>query len=264
MEHPGEKHTGELSRILSEWDNPQQAVLPMFHYFMERDKYISPEALEHIGRLTGISQSDLLGIGTFYQYFSFHKEGRHTVRVCLATPCVFCGGKGLLETLQKELGVALDETTEDGIFTLKPAQCFGQCVDAPSLQIDADVYPKVTPEAIPEILSRYRHGQAKPQEAVPFGPPLANTPVVFSGLGESETLWISRYEGGGGYRALREILSARDPDRVIREIEISGLAGRGGGAFATSKKLQAVRKNPKPHYIVANADEGEPGNFKDR
>ena len=117
MEHPGEKHTGELSRILSEWDNPQQAVLPMFHYFMERDKYISPEALEHIGRLTGISQSDLLGIGTFYQYFSFHKEGRHTVRVCLATPCVFCGGKGLLETLQKELGVALDETTEDGIFT---------------------------------------------------------------------------------------------------------------------------------------------------
>ena len=264
MEPSAERHMGELSRILSEWDNPQQAVLPMFHYFMEKEKYISSEALEHIGRLTGMSQSDLLGIGTFYQYFSFHKEGRHTVRVCLATPCVFCGGKGLLETLQKELGVALDETTGDGLFTLKPAQCFGQCVDAPSLQIDADVYPRVRPDEIPEILSRYRKGTAVPQEAVPFGPPIANTPVVFSGLVAQETRWLGRYEESEGYRALREVCAAKDPERVLREVEASGLAGRGGGAFATAKKLQAVRKNPKPHYIVANADEGEPGTFKDR
>ena len=264
MDDQKEGEERKLERILKEWDNPGQAVLPLFHYFMERDRYISPEALEHVGRLTGFSQSDLLGIGTFYQYFSFHPEGKHTVRVCLTTPCVFCGGKNLLKALRKELKVGLDETTPDGLFTLKPAQCFGQCVEAPTLQVDSDIYPNVTPEAVPGILSRYRQGAVPPQQSVPFGPPMSNVAIVFSGLLESETLYLDRYERLGGYRVLREILSSGDTDRIIREVEVSGLAGRGGAAFPTSKKFQNVRSYPKPRYVVANADEGEPGTFKDR
>ncbi len=255
---------GELDRILKEWDNPEQAVLPLFHFFMERDRYISPEALEQVGLLTGLSQSDLLGIGTFYQYFSFHKEGRHTVRVCLTTPCVFCGGKDLLKAVSKELNVGLDETTPDGIFTVKPAQCFGQCLEAPTLQVDSDVYPNVTPESVPGILARYRQGRVSPQKSIPFGPPMGNAGIVFTGLLESETLYIDRYEKVGGYRSLREVLTSGDTDRIVREVEISGLSGRGGAAFSTSKKFQNVRSYPKPRYVVANADEGEPGTFKDR
>ncbi len=254
----------DLEAILKEWDNAGQAVIPMFHYFMERENHISPEALDLIGQVTGMSQSDLLGVGTFYQYFSFHKEGRHIIRVCLATPCVFCGGKGLLSALQKELGIGLDETTKDGVFSLKPAQCVGQCHEAPSLVIGTNIYNNVTPEEIPSLLKKYREGDVVPQPAAPMGPPLANEPIVFTGLVSKETLTIERYESGGGYAILREIMAAKDRTRVLHEIESSGLSGRGGGAFPMAPKLQAVMKNPKPHYVVANADEGEPGTFKDR
>lgn len=161
----------DLGKILKEWDNAGQAVIPMFHYFMERENYVSPEALELIGQITGMSQSDLLGVGTFYQYFSFHKEGRHIIRVCLATPCVYCGGKGLLSALQDELGIGLDETTPDGVFSLKPAQCVGQCHEAPTLVIDTNIHNNVTPEEIPALLKQYRAGTVAPQPATPMGPP---------------------------------------------------------------------------------------------
>ena len=254
----------DLEKILQEWDNPGQAVIPMFHYFMERENYVSPEALEMIGQMTGFSQSDLLGVGTFYQYFSFHKEGRHIIRVCLATPCVYCGGKDLLSALQKELGIGLDETTPDGVFSLKPAQCIGQCHETPTLVIGTNIHNNVTPGEIPALLKQYREGKVSPQPAVPMGPPLVNDPVVFTGLKAKETLWIDRYESGGGYAMLREIMAAKDRIRVMNEIESSVLSGRGGGAFPMAPKLKNVMKNPKPHYVVANADEGEPGTFKDR
>lgn len=260
----GEGRDGELEAIVKAWDNPEQAVLPLFHHFMKRDRYVSPEALETVGRLTGLSQSDLLGIGTFYQYFSFHKEGAHTVRICLTTPCVFCGGKDLLSAVQKELGIGLDQTTPDGLFTVKPAQCFGQCLEAPAIQIDQDVYSHAAPDDIPALLARYRSGHAPRQESVPFGPPMVEPAIVFSGLLETETLWMDRYESLGGYRVVKEIVASGDRDRILREVEISGLSGRGGAAFPTSRKFQGVRANPAPRYIVTNADEGEPGTFKDR
>ena len=81
------------TEILEEWSTPEQAVLPLLHYYMEQKNYISESDVSKISQLTGLSVSDILGIGTFYQHFVFHPTGKNSVRVCLTTPCLFRGGK---------------------------------------------------------------------------------------------------------------------------------------------------------------------------
>ena len=140
-----EKNARSEKEILEEWSTPEQAVLPLLHYYMEKKNYISEADVSRISQLTGLSVSDILGIGTFYQHFVFHPTGKNSVRVCLTTPCLFRGGKTTFETLSKSLGIGLEETTPDGLFTLYPAQCLGQCSEAPSFSINDDVYVGIPP-----------------------------------------------------------------------------------------------------------------------
>ncbi len=232
---------------------------------MEDHNFISEETVKDIARKTGLSPSDVLGIGTFYQFFSFHPAGTHVIRPCLTNPCLCNGGKKLFRALTKTLGIGIEETTKDGLFTLRPAQCLGQCAEGPSLMIDEDVYLGVTPEALPEILSRYqKSGRMICSVPVPVGEAVQGKTVVFDALSSPVTVEIEGYLKRGGYDALKKVLSSFSPDAVIEEIRQSGLGGRGGADYSTGAKLGAVRKHEGTKYVVANADEGEPGTFKDR
>ena len=252
-----------LDRIVQAWGTPEQAVIPLLHHCMEGKNYISDADVARISRVTGLSSSDILGIGTFYQHFVFHPVGKNSVRVCLTTPCLFKGGNHLFKTISKTLGIGLEETTPDGLFTLYPAQCLGQCSAAPSFMINEDVYVDFPVEKIPDLFEEYRKGRVC-QPVYPGGKPLANKPVVFEGLMSAETMYLEGYRRKKGYQAFETLLKEGDPEKAIGEIERSGLAGRGGGAFPMYRKLQAIRKNPPPRYLICNADEGEPGTFKDR
>ena len=232
---------------------------------MGQFNYIREEEVREIARKTSLSPSDVLGIGTFYQFFSFHPSGSHVIRPCLTNPCLNNGGKKLFKTLSRELGIGIEETTSDGLFTLRPAQCLGQCAEGPSLMIDEDVYLNVTPESLPEILSRYK--SAAPTICPvpsPIGEPIKGKTVVFNDLSSPVTVEMDSYLQKGGYNALKKVLSSMSPDAVIDEIRLSGLGGRGGADYSTGAKLSAVKKHEGIKYVVANADEGEPGTFKDR
>ncbi|MHB8543595.1 MAG: NAD(P)H-dependent oxidoreductase subunit E [Leptospirales bacterium] len=259
------KHADDSSfeEILREWTTPEQAILPLLHHCMEGKNYVSDADVARISRVTGLSTSDILGIGTFYQHFVFHPTGRNTVRVCLTNPCLFKGGNHLFETISKTLGIGLEETTPDGMFSLFPAQCLGQCSSAPTFMINEDVYVDLPTGDIPALFEAYRKGKSC-QPVYPGGPPLVNAPIVFQGLKSTETIYLDDYRKKGGYQALEILLGKGEQEKALREIERSGLSGRGGGAFPMFKKLQAIRKNPPPRYLICNADEGEPGTFKDR
>ena len=88
-----------LDRIVQAWGTPEQAVIPLLHHCMEGKNYISDADVARISRVTGLSSSDILGIGTFYQHFVFHPVGKNSVRVCLTTPCLFKGGNHLFRTI---------------------------------------------------------------------------------------------------------------------------------------------------------------------
>jgi NADH-quinone oxidoreductase subunit F len=253
-----------FNEIVRQWERPEQAVIPLLHHCMEDKHHISDGDIERISRATGVSTSEVLGIGTFYQHFSFHPMGRHIIWVCLTTPCLFQGGSHLLERLSKELGIGLEETTPDGQFTIRPAQCLGHCAGPPCFMVDSDVHTDVSLDDLPRILDDYRNDRTV-QSIYPVGKPILGETMAFGGLKSEITLDFDAYRKRGGYEAFEKVVTSMTREGVREEIRKSGLAGRGGGAFPTYRKIEGVMNHPnRPHYLACNADEGEPGTFKDR
>ena len=265
-----EEEEESLLREAGQWERPSQAVLPLFHKCMEQKNFISDDDLHRIGRATGLvptedylAISEVVSIGTFYQHFAFHPMGNHVIRVCLTTSCLANGAQKILRSLMDHLGIGLEETTTDRVFSLRQDQCMGHCADAPCLMVDEDTFLRVLPEEIPALLDSIRASNTCPPSR-PLGSPLQNEPVVFSGLTGTTTAWMEEYRAKGGYQAFGRVLRTGSPEDVLAEIERSGLTGRGGGAFPVHRKFRGVRNQPPPRYLVVNADEGERGTFKDR
>lgn len=264
---PGDE---EFRKETRRWEKPVQAVLPLFHKCMRQKNYISDEDIQRVGRVTGLiptedylAISEVVSIGTFYQHFSFHPMGKHIIRVCLTTSCLANGAHKLMESIADQLGISLEETTPDGMFSLRQDQCMGHCADAPCFMIDEDTYLHTRLEEIPELLDNYIKDPVC-QPIRPLGSPLQNEPVVFSGLSSITTAFMEGYLPRGGYRAFERALHTLSQEDILAEIEKSGLSGRGGGGFPSYRKFQSVRQQAPPRYLVCNADEGEPGTFKDR
>ena len=110
----------------------------------------------------GKSYSEVAGVVSFYAFFSTHPRGKHVVRVCLGTACYVRGGKLVLEAMRKELGIEVGETSPDGMFSLEIARCFGACGLAPAMCIDEEVYKRVRPAKIREILAAYYEPVSNP------------------------------------------------------------------------------------------------------
>ena len=118
--------------------------------------HLPPDVLSHVARRLSLPESDVYGVTTFYNFFRLDPVGKHTVTVCLGTACYVKGGAKILARLEKELGITEGRTTEDGLFTLDTARCFGACGLAPVMTIDEEVYGRLSPTKALAILERYR------------------------------------------------------------------------------------------------------------
>jgi formate dehydrogenase len=177
-------------------------------------------------------------VATFYSHFDVVKAGEAapaalTVRVCESISCELAGAAELLETLQTQLGNSL---------RVIPAPCVGRCAGAPVAVVGTNPIDRATSEKVEiAILS----GRTKA-----LAPPYPEYRI---------------YREQGGYRTLAALRSGELPvDDVIAAAETAGLRGLGGAGFPTHRKWGFVRAEPGPRYVVLNADEGEPGTFKDR
>ena len=226
--------------IFAEWLDQPAPFLPILHAFHDRDGYLSEDALRAVSKKLGIPLADLFGTVSFYHHFSRKPGGRDVHRVCTGPVCALKGSLGLLA-----------EVVADGGHEMA---CAGRCDEpAPVLKgskalVGLDVS---TLESRPTPL--------------PAASPGAMEECVFAHIRERSGKGIAGYRATGGYQALERSLGGLDSDGILSELEASGLAGRGGACFPTWRKWKAVREAPgSPKSIVCNADEGEPGCFKDR
>ena len=113
------------------------------------------DVLEYVAEKTGIPVSEIYGVVTFYSLFHLNPRGRNIIRVCQGTACHVRGGKLILQTLEKELGIKAGHTTDDLRFTLETVACIGACGLAPVMQINDDTHGRLTPDKVPAILQRY-------------------------------------------------------------------------------------------------------------
>ena len=141
--------------LFSGFQGQEGDLIPLLQRVQKRNGYISSGAIEEISRFLRISENQIFGVASFYSQFRFTPPGRHHVRVCLGTACHVRGGQVLVDALQRTLDVAPGQTTEDRRFDLERVACLGCCALAPVMQVDDDIYSRMTVIRLAEILEKY-------------------------------------------------------------------------------------------------------------
>jgi len=161
-----------LDEVLTEYQGRPGALIPVLQIAQGIFGYLPEHVLKRVALRLGKSYSEVAGVVGFYAFFATQPRGKHVIRVCLGTACYVRGGKQVLEAMRKELGIEVGQTSPDGMFTLEVARCFGACGLAPAMCIDEEVYKRVRPARIREILATY-HQDGK---GTPAGKPAAKRP----------------------------------------------------------------------------------------
>lgn len=146
-----------LERILAQQAGTPGALLPILHAVQDELGCIAPAYVARIAHALNLSRAEVHGVISFYHYFRSHAPGRHVVHVCRAEACQAMRGEATEQHAKRELGVEYGGTSADGVFTLEPAYCLGNCAAAPTVMIDERLYGRVTPERLDAILADWRN-----------------------------------------------------------------------------------------------------------
>ena len=189
-------------------------------------------------------------IASFYDMYHLEPVGKHMVEVCTNLSCALAGAQAVLDAFANELGVRPGETTDDGEVTLRAIECAGGCGRAPVVVVDHVYHEPLRPEDVAGLLEELR-GRASPV-------------LLTAGTEEHDLTRLDEYRAVGGYAALDKA-RGMEPQAVMDEVSGATLRGRGGAGFPMGRKASLLAKDTgKPTYLVINADESEPGAFKDR
>jgi len=150
-----EELLSRLDEVIESYKEKPGALIPVLQIAQGLFGYLPVIALKKIAQGLGKSYSEVAGVVSFYSFFSTVPRGRNLIRVCLGTACYVRGGLQVLESLRKELGIDVGETTDDREFSLEVARCFGACGLAPVITVNDNVHHRVKPARIGEILAQY-------------------------------------------------------------------------------------------------------------
>lgn len=252
-------------------------LLPLLHAIHARVGWISAGAINYASVRLNLPPAEVYGVASFYGMFSLSPRPAVVAHVCDDVACLTRGARELCSALAQKLGPA-GSSFADGRATWLRSSCLGLCERAPAALIArAGENPKervlapATPAGIGSLV------QDALEDKLPGDPdalcaeislPQAGQPQLrlLRRIGQVDPLSLESYRRLGGYRALQAALDM-GPERVIQAMIESKLLGRGGAAFPTGKKweaLHAQRHLGRTHYVICNADESEPGTFKDR
>ncbi len=146
----------ELNKIIEKYRMEPGGIIPLLEEVQDLLGYLPIRIQKQISNKTNIPLSRIYGIVTFYSFFTMTPRGKHTVKVCLGTACYIRGGKEIAETIEGEFGVKSGEITADRIFTYETVRCLGACGLAPVIVVDGEVYGRVKPSKVKEILEQYK------------------------------------------------------------------------------------------------------------
>ncbi|WP_405968130.1 NAD(P)H-dependent oxidoreductase subunit E [Streptomyces sp. NBC_00015] len=239
-------------------------LLPGLHAVNDRIGWISEGALDYLCRRLTVPPAEAYGVATFYAMFSVEPRPVTVLHVCTDLACAAADAAALCAGIESRLG------TGSGV-SVERSPCLGLCERAPAALAVKAGDPVRTAVSAPAnveaaVLAASAPDSAPEEEPAAGAVPQAGDPslILLNRVGVVDPSSLDDYRAHGGYTALRRAF-ALGPSGVIREVADSGLLGRGGAAFPTGRKWQATASQPDhPHYLVCNADESEPGTFKDR
>lgn len=147
--------TTEIRRLMAQFPHRQSALLGALFVAQDEAGVLSPEIVAQVADVMGLPESEVTSVASFYHLFRFKPEGRHLIQVCTNVSCLLNGCDRALERLKHRLGIDVGETTPDGRFTLRTAECLAACEIAPMMMVGPDRHGPLAPEQIDEILGKY-------------------------------------------------------------------------------------------------------------
>src|SRR5499433_1450842 len=228
----------EVRALLGDRPRQRDLLIEHLHLIQDRYGYLSAAHLAALAQEMKLALTEVYEVATFYAHFDVVKEDETpppalTVRVCDSLSCAMAGAEHLLRTLPNRLGADV---------RVVRAPCMGACDRAPVCAVGHVQVMGATTESVEAAVGQGAHAHAYP------------TPNDFE-----------RYTRAGGYALLEAcVKGARTRDDIIKAVSDAGLRGLGGAGFPTGRKWTLVRAEPAPRLMAVNADEGEPGTFKDR
>ncbi|GAB08329.1 NADH-quinone oxidoreductase subunit F [Gordonia araii NBRC 100433] len=289
----------DAAPIIARYPQARSALLPLLHLVQSHDGYLTKAGIGFCAAQLDLSRAQVAAVATFYSMYRRQPTGEYLVGVCTNTTCAVMGGDEILATLSDHLGIKPGETTADGRITLEHVECNAACDYAPVVMVNWEFFDDQSPESTVELVDDLRAGvDVSPSRGTPtlcsfqkvsrllagvesekngsdadggftLGERTAEAaapPILSLGWDEPGSWTLASYRERNGYHGLREALNL-PPDEVIEIVKSSGLRGRGGAGFPVGMKWsfipQETGPDAKPHYLVVNADESEPGTCKD-
>jgi len=273
MQIPAELET-KINEVITHYPvSKRSASLPLLHLFQENFGFISDEAITWIAAKLELQPINVYELVTFYPMFRRQPAGRKHVRVCRTLSCAIAGSYELKEAIAKAGNIDLHghnggghanpvAVSADGEYSVEFVECLASCGSAPVAMVNDNFKENVAPGSAKELLKITESDATKQKKRYPHP---KETRLVFKNIDRAQwTNEIGCYLKDGGYEDLKKAIALKPAD-IVNEVKTSGLRGRGGAGFPCGVKWGFIKYGgPKPTYLICNADESEPGTFKDR
>jgi [NiFe] hydrogenase diaphorase moiety large subunit len=255
----------QIRAICEHYGNDRARMMDIVRAVQERESCVSSAAMDAIASAVGAKRVEVESVVTFYSFLSKAPTGRVVIRLCHDIIDRMHGCDRVAQAFSEELGIAVGETTPDGAISLEHTACIGMCDQGPAALINDVVLTHLSSDTARQIVKELREHMAPHRLVKNFGDgnnadDLVQAMVV-NNVRKTGPVVFAPLEPG---EALRKAL-AMSPVEVIRDLKTARLRGRGGAGFPTGLKWEFARKaSGETRYVLCNADEGEPGTFKDR
>jgi NADH-quinone oxidoreductase subunit F len=250
-------------------DRKRSAAMPLLHLWQEEFGFISDEGVNWIAARLELQPINILELVTFYPMYRQAPAGKTHIRVCRTLSCAMAGSYQVMERACAAAGIVRHRddngmlhpisVSDNGNYSIEFVECLASCGTAPVCMVQDELIENVQPEDAALLLNRNSKIENRKSPH-----PLEHR-LIFKNIGEpGYTPDIDCYLQHGGYGQLKKAL-AMSRTEIVNEVKTSGLRGRGGAGFPCGVKWSFIKADEKkPVYLICNADESEPGTFKDR
>ena len=251
-------------------DDVVHTPLQMLKEIMHDKRVIDDGDIAAVARATGQPEAAVYGVATYYGDLGTKKRGRTRVKVCKGTACHAAAKDASAEWMSEALDLEVGETRDDGEVSLEAVYCLGFCNAGPAVEVEGRIYGKLTPERARALAKDLAGGGGMPEAHdahVPRFEVHGGPAIVLERLAQDcDATDLATARTHGAFDGLTKAL-AMDPAKILDEVEASGLRGRGGAGFLTAQKWRfaaQARVGAGESFVVANADEGDPGSYIDK
>ncbi len=256
----------EVEAAMTRYPDRHSAAIPALHAAKKHHGWCTPEAIDQVAAVMQLTPAYLTSVASFYDMLETHPKPPRDVYVCTNISCSLRGADALYE--------AMLAAADPGKVSVRSFECLGACDIAPMVSVEGEYIGPLEPEDAPRLLDELLAGGPIMEDkqlrlrrcmdpAAAEDIPGRRPPILFKDIDEPALNTLQVYERRGGYAALRKALES-SPEDVLAQITESGIRGRGGAGFQMGRKASFLPHGEMTKYLVCNADESEPGTFKDR